>query len=179
MNTIKRPIKGTKGKYTIDTNGTVTSYMQTKPRILKPGKVYKLNKDNPHLRVTLYKNNRTQRIFVHRLVAKHFIPNPNKLPNINHKDGNKSNNHVDNLEWCTQSENMLHSYHTLKNQHVRQYDDRRSGELNGSSKLTQNQVATIRALYQNRRMNQTLIAKRFNTTRVHINKIINNKLWTK
>lgn len=49
---------------------------------------------------------------VHRVIAKTFIPNPDNLTCVNHKDGNKLNNSVDNLEWCTHSENTLHSFRT-------------------------------------------------------------------
>lgn len=51
---------------------------------------------------------------IHRLVAYTFIENPNNKPFVNHKDGNKSNNHIDNLEWVTQSENTQHYYNELK-----------------------------------------------------------------
>ena len=47
---------------------------------------------------------------IHRIIAETFIPNPDNLPCVNHKDGNKLNNSVENLEWCTQSENVLHSF---------------------------------------------------------------------
>lgn len=49
---------------------------------------------------------------VHRLVAEKYLPNPNKLPIINHKDGDKTNNCVDNLEWCTQTHNVYHALRT-------------------------------------------------------------------
>lgn len=64
-------------------------------------------------RVMLYSNNIKKRFFRHRLVAKYFIPNPENKLFVNHKDGNKHNNSVHNLEWCTQSENEKHKFAVL------------------------------------------------------------------
>ncbi len=55
---------------------------------------------------------------VHRLVAKAFIPNPNNYPCVNHKDENKSNNHADNLEWCTYKYNVQYSLKRRKNRAI-------------------------------------------------------------
>lgn len=60
--------------------------------------------------VLLSENGKTNQYRVHRLVAETFLPNPSNLPCVNHKDGNKLNNHISNLEWCTKSENIKHSY---------------------------------------------------------------------
>lgn len=67
-----------------------------------------------YCRVGLHDNNKFKLCVVHRLVAKAFIPNPDNKPQINHKDGNPSNNAVDNLEWCTSKENVRHSFDVLK-----------------------------------------------------------------
>lgn len=66
-----------------------------------------------YIQITLSKEGKTKDFMVHVLVARTYIPNPDNLPVVNHKDNNKSNNHVDNLEWTTFSENSLH-YHRLK-----------------------------------------------------------------
>ena len=60
-------------------------------------------------RVTLSKNGKTKRFFVHRLVALHFLDKVEGKDIVNHLDNNPSNNHVNNLEWCTHQENMLHA----------------------------------------------------------------------
>ena len=71
----------------------------------------KQHKDNVgYFRVTIGNPRVTHK--VHRLVAQTFISNPENKPHVNHIDGNKTNNHVDNLEWCTASENIQHAYDT-------------------------------------------------------------------
>lgn len=72
------------------------------------GKVRKCvaNKNTGYIQVVLYIDLKPVTFYVHRLVAEAFIPNPDNLPEINHKDGNRSNNNFWNLEWCTHSTNM-------------------------------------------------------------------------
>ena len=65
-----------------------------------------------YLRVKLYNNGVPTHESIHKLVAETFIPNPDNKPEVNHRDGNKQNNHVSNLEWATKSENMIHAYQT-------------------------------------------------------------------
>lgn len=82
--------------YEISNLGRVKSYKQKKEgRILPPIKTKK-----GYLQIQLYENKKYKRFYIHKLVALAFIPNPNQLEQINHKDENKENNKVDNLEWC-------------------------------------------------------------------------------
>lgn len=64
--------------------------------------------------VDLYKNNIKRKFYIHKLVANAFLPNPNNLPEVNHKDENKENNKVDNLEWCTHKYNINYGNRNLK-----------------------------------------------------------------
>lgn len=89
---------------------TKTGIRHYKEKILKP----EVPKDG-HLRVTLSNAGKKKRVFVHGLVAEAFIPNPNNLPVINHKDENPANNTVENLEWCTISYNNNYNERNKKN----------------------------------------------------------------
>ena len=85
-----------------------------KVRNNKTGKILSPYTDsNGYPTVRLYRAGGSSAKRVHRLVAEAFIPNPLNLHDINHKDGNKNNNHKLNLEYCTHSHNMLHSYRVL------------------------------------------------------------------
>lgn len=68
--------------------------------------------NNGYLRVELWDAGAGRKYSVHRLVALAFIPNPERKPQVNHIDGDKANNAVENLEWATQSENQIHAYRT-------------------------------------------------------------------
>ena len=112
-----RDIKGYEGKYKISSHGRVKS-------LPKEGNAYKevmlkpLITNKGYSRVCLFKNNSRKYVSIHRLVADTFISNPYNKPQVNHIDGNKTNNKVDNLEWCNQSENELHA-HKIGLKHTR------------------------------------------------------------
>lgn len=80
-------------------------YFDSKERILKPSTISKGYKG-----ITLTKDKKRYSKKVHRLVAETFIPNPENKPQVNHIDCNKENNRIDNLEWCTNSENQIHAF---------------------------------------------------------------------
>lgn len=101
-----RPVKGYEGLYEVSNMGRVRSLYYGKSRILKQGVDC-----HGYMHVCLSKDGTCNTKRVHRLVATAFIQNPDNYECVNHKDGNKKNNTVDNLEWCTISYNTKHAYH--------------------------------------------------------------------
>ena len=92
---IWKPIKGYDGNYYVSNYGRVKSTYHASEKFLTP-----INSGKGYLQVTLFKNHKSKKFLVHRLVAEYFVENPNGLYFVNHKDENKSNNHFLNLEWC-------------------------------------------------------------------------------
>ena len=110
------PIKGYEKEYMIADDGTVFRIENNSLRVMKKS----VDKDG-YFRVCLCKGNNKKSFFVHRLVAEMFIPETDKSKNIiNHKDENKQNNNVDNLEWCTVAYNTNYN-----NMNVRRMISRR------------------------------------------------------
>ena len=101
MNETWKDVIGYEGLYQVSDLGRVRSLKYGKVRILKPR-----NNGRSYLKVALYRNEQMRNVYVHRLVAETFIPNPLSLPEVNHKDENKANNSADNLEWCTAEYNI-------------------------------------------------------------------------
>lgn len=115
-------------------------------------------------------NGKNKCCFVHRLVAQAFIPNPENKPCINHKDGDKDNNKVENLEWCTYKENSIHAVKTGLHKAP-------SGEESHSAKITQKQVDEIRKRYIPRKITQIMLAKEYGVVQETIHRIIKRKIW--
>lgn len=111
-----KDIQGYEGVYQVSDLGRIKSL----PRngTVKTERILKNFEASGYLQVALQYHGVVKWEKVHRLVAKAFIPNTDNKREVNHIDGNKKNNSVNNLEWVTTSENILHSYHVLKN-HIR------------------------------------------------------------
>jgi hypothetical protein len=116
MEEVWKPIEGYDGFYEVSNLGRVRSYMppanvkyarRDTPLIMTPQR-----NDHGYMVIALIKN-RTRKVFrIHRLVASAFIEKVDGKYYVNHIDGDKTNNNVDNLEWCTRSENMVHAFKT-------------------------------------------------------------------
>ena len=117
MQEIWKDIKGYEGLYQISNLGNVKS-ISKKVKKLKP-----FNDKDGYKLVNLYKNKKIKQVRVHRLVGINFIPNPNNLPQINHKDEDKSNNIVSNLEWVSLIDNCNYGTRNQRiSKRVNQYD---------------------------------------------------------
>jgi len=122
---IWKPINGYEGRYEVSNFGRVRSLDRIivdsigRKRNIKGKIIKQCVSNNEYYYVVLYNNNVDGKtIAVHRLIADAFIDNPNNLSTINHKDENRKNNDIDNLEWCTQQYNVEYSkakHYVLKN----------------------------------------------------------------
>lgn len=144
-------------------------------RVLKPGR-----DRHDYFFVGLHQDGTQKNFLVHRLVAVAFISNPLNLPDVNHKDLNKVNNKVNNLEWCTHLENMQHARRNgIKFGRFQKNNKFAShvGIKNGRAKLNDKQILEIRTLYITNNYIQQKLARKFNVSQNHISRIVNYKNW--
>jgi len=161
---MRKAIAGFEGLYEIDTDGNIYSLPKKggclETIILKP-----FSDEKKCTRIGLRKNNRRYTFLVHRLVALTFIPNPENKPQVNHIDGNKLNNDLTNLEWCTRGENIQHAYNNRLLV--------KEGIKNGRAKMTEADVLNIRG--DGRTSGE--LSRLYNVTRAAIRNIRNRKSW--
>ena len=156
-------IDGVKKKYTIDVYGNIYDIKEKKYRKQIPNK-------KGYLKVSFYVNGKDKRFFVHRLVLMTFNPveGMEKLQ-VNHIDGNKQNNYVGNLEWCTNSENQKHAYRIGLNKS-------KPGEQNPSAKLTEQEVIEIADMIM-AGVTHKEIAERFGISTITVSAIRSKRHW--
>lgn len=166
--TVKQVIINDKIKtnYLITANGDVISLNYTRDR--KPIKLKTRKNHRGYHLVGIHVDGKCYVKQVHRLVATAFIPNPQQKPQVNHIDGNKDNNCVDNLEWVTEKENIEHAIRTglIK-----------TGEKSWLSKLTEKQVIKIAKLLVSNKYTALEICEKCHVSYDTVNDIKRKKTW--
>lgn len=135
-----KTIEGTNGKYVIYENGEVVS--------VKTGCSLKhMNFGAGYKSVAIYRNGKFQHQTIHRLLAEAFIPNPENKPVVNHLNGIKDDNRLQNLKWATYSENNKHAFNTGLNK-VKQGSERHTSTIN------EEKVYEIREMFKTKKISE-------------------------
>lgn len=172
-----KDIKGYEGIYQISNLGRVKSLERTvesgnKMRNLKETIRTPVKHKLGYMGLNLSKDSKIKGHLIHRLVAMHFVPNPNRSPEVNHIDGVKTNNVHTNLEWCTRKENINHA---IDNALTRQ-----NGTDSHWSKLTNDEVSSIRFIYkEDERVTYEELAERFEVGASTIGRVVRGEVYTK
>jgi hypothetical protein len=165
-NEVWKDVVGWEGFYKVSNNGKILSLAKNvRMKTHINGRGYEC--------FLFTKNGKRINVRVHQVVAKAFLPNQNSYPEVNHVDGNKKNNLVENLEWCTRDYNLRHAVNNNL------FKGRNSGEINGQSKLKKSQVRYIKkALREKPHYGiQAELAKKFNVSPATIFCIKCGKAW--
>lgn len=113
-----RDVPGYFGRYRVSNLGRVQTWSRRGVRIPLRARAHQQG----YLHVTFYRRGKRAHPKVHRLVAEAFVENPENKPEVNHIDGNRTNNRADNLEWADRSDQMRHVYHTLGTSNLNRED---------------------------------------------------------
>ena len=161
------PIKGFEGIYSITRDGRIWSharmiYRKIKGNFKSKGQWLKSRKDEDGYPLySLHKQEITKVIRIHRLVALTFLPNPENKPQVNHKNLIKTDNHVENLEWCTHKENAHHA--------------KKNGIYEGRRKVTKEQTIQIRKNHPSEGVYKNKLWEQYDISPATYRQIINKK----
>ena len=175
MSEIWKDIEGYEGLYQVSNRGRVKSLERIVMR--KNGRPYsvpELIKERQidhkgYDRIGLNKNGKKKRFFVHRLALQAFNPSSDETLEVNHIDGNKLNNNVENLEWVTSSENSIHAFKNNLHNH--------QGERNTNASITDSEAKEIKKL-KGKGLTQKEVGEMFGTTNYVVANIWNRRGWT-
>lgn len=173
MEEIWKDIEGYKGLYQVSNLGGVKSLSRViimknqakrtiNEKILKPS----YNGDNGYLFVVLCKNGKNTPTFIHRIVALSFKENTEHKPQVNHKNGKKDDNRLENLEWATPQENTIHAY---------SFGLTTKGSARYNSKLSEEEAKSIK--YDLAHLSYNKISEIFGMSKANISKIRLGKIW--
>lgn len=176
---IWRDIAGFEGYYQVSNKGNVKGLDRYVKHnyggyALRKSKLLKKNiQELGYLKVRLRNNPKDSCQFIHRLVAEAFIHNPEKKPQVNHKNAVKTDNRVENLEWCTSKENIKHSHimglQTTESVH---------GENSHFAKLTEQEVISIRDEYNySKSITHKVLGLKYGVSGPTISNIVLRKTW--
>lgn len=167
-----KDIKGYEGIYAITRDGRVWSYPNNRKFVKRTHGIWLKSYSNGYgyRFVYLHKNGRGVSRYIHRIVAETFIPNLENFSQVNHLNGIKTDNRVENLEWCNAKKNMKHALRTGLMKNI-------LGENHYHAKLSEKDVLRIRHLYKIGKYYQNEIARMFKVHPMAVNHIIHNRSW--
>lgn len=165
-----RDVPGYEGWYQVSNLGQIRRIAPGKStfvgRILNPK-----TDDHGYIRITLHKKGRGKTIRIHRIIMETFHGECPSGMEVNHKNGDKTDNRLSNLEYVTLQENMHHSWNVLGRPNMAK------GEGHGMSKLTDNDVREIRRLFETGQYTKVAIGKMFNVTHKAIERVVTRRNW--
>jgi hypothetical protein len=176
---IWKSVVGYEGLYEVNTDGELRTFNWKgtgQTRIMKPAKDHK-----GYLRTMIGKDGKYKTIKMHRIVAEAFIPNPENKPTVNHKNGIKDDNRVDNLEWHTYKEN---THHAIENGmfYFRPKSDlnglsRCKGQQKHNTKFRNEDIISIRARFVPYKVTREDLAKEYGVSPATIKDIVTRRSW--